>query len=85
MIVKPYAARQLLIQALKDLGLSDVHLSEAAVFRLAQAIEAYGRDLSRGALRAFLGENDDRERLSIPRLRRLRDEDVEEALDGHEG
>lgn len=85
MLIKPYAARHLLIQALKDLGLSDVHLSEAAVFRLAQAIEAYGRDLSERTLRAFLGENDHRQRLSIPRLRRLRDEDVEEALDGHEG
>ncbi len=85
MIVKRYAARQLLVQAIDDLDLHDVHLSGEAVFRLAQAIEAYGRDLSERALRAFLGENEDRRRLSIPRLRRLRDEDVEEALDGHEG
>ncbi len=85
MIVKRYAARQLLIQALKDLDLSDVHLSEASVFRLAQAVEAYGRDLSEKALRKFLRENDDRQRLGIAQLRRLRDEDVEEALDGHEG
>ncbi len=82
MIVKPYAARQLFIQALKNLDL-DVHLSEAAVFRLARALEAYGRDLSEESLRAFLRENEDRKRLGIPRLRRLRDEDVEEALDGH--
>ncbi len=83
MIVKPYAARRLLIQALGDLDLDDVQLSEAAVFRLAQAIEAYGKDLSKRALQAFLEENDTRQDLKLFQLRRLTDDAVEEALDGH--
>ncbi len=83
MIVKPYAARRLLIQALKDLDLDDVQLSEAAVFRLAQAIEACGKNLSKRALQAFLEENDTRQGLKLFQLRRLTDEAVEEALDGH--
>ncbi|MEE9174141.1 MAG: hypothetical protein V3U30_04110 [Thermoplasmata archaeon] len=85
MIVRRYVGRQLLIQTLRDLDLSDVHLSEASVFRLSEAVENYGRDLSRRALQAFLRENAKRERLGIAQLRRLRDEDVEEALDSHEG
>ncbi len=82
MIIKPYAARRLLIQALRDLDL-DVQLSEAAIFRLAQAIETYGKDLSKRALQAFLEENDTRQGLGLFQLRRLTDEAVEEALDGH--
>ncbi len=83
MIVKPYAARQLLIQALRDLDLDDVQLSEAAVFRLAQAIETYGKNLSKRVLQAFLEENDTRQGLKLFQLRRLTDDAVEEALDGH--
>jgi hypothetical protein len=82
MIVKPYAARRLLVEALKDLDL-DVHLSEAAVFALARGLEEYGRRAARRSLEAFLKENDHRRRLCIPRLRRLTDAAVEEALDSH--
>jgi hypothetical protein len=80
--VKPYAARRLLVEALQDLDL-DAHLSEAAVFALARGVEAYGRRVARRALEAFLKENAHRRRLRIPRLRRLTDAAVEEALDGH--
>ncbi len=83
MIIKSYAARRLLVQALRDLDLDDVQLSEAAVFRLAQAIEVYGKDLSKRALQAFLEENDTRQGLKLSELRRLTDDAVEEALDGH--
>lgn len=83
MIVKPYAARNLLIEALAELGLVDIQLSEAAVFRLAQALEGYGMDVAKMALEQFLEENDKRQQLRIRKLRRLGDEQIEEALNGH--
>jgi N-methylhydantoinase B/oxoprolinase/acetone carboxylase alpha subunit len=83
MIVKPYAGRNLLSSALNELELAGVQISEAAAVRLAQVVEAYGKDVARRALRAFLDENEQRRRLRIPQLKRLSDRAIEEALDGH--
>ncbi len=82
LIVKPYAARKLLLAVKRRLGLDQVQVAESAVFCLARLLEAQGRAMAESAFAAFREDNDNRERLSIPRLRRLTDEHVEEALDG---
>ncbi len=82
MIVKRYAARNLLLAAKRQLGLVHVQVSEAAAFRLAQAMETWGRAVALAALAALGEDNEDRGRLRLADLKRLTDEHVEEALDG---
>ncbi len=82
MIVKRHAARNLLLEAKKQLGLDDVQIGEDAVFRLAQALEAQGVALAETALKALGEDNEDRRRLRLADLKRLTDAHVEEALNG---
>ncbi len=84
MIVKVYAARNLLLEAKKKLGLDDVHVSGAAAFRLAQALDAWGLAMAEAALAALGEDNKDRRRLRLADLRRLTDRHVEEALNGED-
>ncbi len=82
MIVKVYAAREIFLEAKRQCD-ADVHISTVAIFRLAQAMDAYGFALAGRALEA-LGEDNEkrRELLRIPERRRLTDDDVEVALEG---
>ena len=82
MIVKPYAARELLLEAKKRLGADRVQVSETAAFRLAQALDAYGLSLAAAALAALGADNEDRRRLRLADLKRLTDAHIEEALNG---
>ncbi len=82
MIVTVHAARELFLEAKRRLEV-DVHITEVAVFRLAQAMDVYGVALAAAALEAFDEDNANRrELLRIPERRRLTDDDVEVALDG---
>ncbi len=81
MIVRPFTARQLLLEAKKRMGAKDVHISATAAFRLAQALDAYGLSLAASALEVLGTNNVDRRQLRLDDLRRLSDEHVEEALD----
>ncbi len=82
MIVKVYAAREIFLEAKRRLD-ADVHISEVAVFRLGQAMDAYGLALAAAALEAFRKDNEERRRLlRVPARKRLTDRHVEEALDG---
>ena len=82
MIVKPYAARELLLEAKKRLDAKHVQVSETAAFRLAQALDAWGLAVATAALEALGEDNEDRRRLRLRDLKRLTDEHVEEALNG---
>ncbi len=82
MIVKPYAAHELLQEAKKRLGADRVQISGTAAFRLAQALDAYGLSLAAAALEALGTDNEDRRRLRLKDIKRLTDAHVEEALDG---
>ncbi len=84
MIVKPYAARTLLLEVKKRLGADHVQVSAEAAVRLAQALEVYGLSLAAATLEAFGEDNQDRRRLRLSNLKRLTAEHVEEALDIHE-
>ena len=82
MIVTVHAARELFLEAKRRCD-ADVHITEVAVFRLAQAMDVYGINLAAAALEAFDEDNANRrELLRIPERRRLTDKHVEEALDG---
>ena len=82
MIVKRHPARELFLKAKRRLGLDHVQVSEDAVFRLAQALEAVGQAWAESAFAAFREDNEDRQRLRMADLKRLTDEHVEEALNG---
>lgn len=84
MIIKRHPVRELLLAAKRRLGLDDVQVSEDAVFRLAQALEAWGLAVAQAAFEALGEDNEERRRLRLSALIRLTDEHVEEALDGHE-
>ncbi len=81
-MVKPYAAREILLEAKKRLGADRVQVSAPAAFRLAQALDAYGLSLAAAAFEALGEDNEERGRLRLADLKRLTDEHVEEALDG---
>ncbi len=82
MIMKAHAARAIFLEAKRRCDV-DVHISEVAVFRLAQAMDAYGLALAAAALEVLKLENENRRRLlRIPAHKRLTDDDVEEALKG---
>ncbi len=84
MIVTVHAARELFLEAKKRLE-ADVHIREVAVFRLAQAMDAYGLALAAAALEAFDEDNAKRQRLlRIPARRRLTDDHVQAALEGED-
>ncbi len=84
MIVTVHAAREIFLEAKKRLD-ADVHITEVAVFRLAQAMDVYGLALAAAALAAFDGDNTDRrDLLRIPARKRLTDNHVAEALDGED-
>ncbi len=83
MIVKPYAAHELLQEAKKRLG-AHVQISGTAAYRLAQALDAYGLSLAAAALEALGEDNEDRRRIRLSDLKRLTDRHVEEALDGED-
>ncbi len=82
MIVTVHAAREIFLEAKRRLD-ADVHIGELAVFRLAQAMDAYGLALAAAALEAFGEDNEKRRRLlRIPERKRVTDRHVQEALDG---
>lgn len=82
MIVTVHAAREIFLEAKRRRD-ADVHISEVAVFRLGQALDAYALALAAAALEAFDEDNANRrELLRIPERRRLTDKHVEEALEG---
>lgn len=82
MIVKPYAARNLLLEAKRRRGLDHVQVSDTASFCLAQALETVGRAWAESAFEALGEDNLERGRLRMDDLKRLTDEHVEEALNG---
>ena len=82
MIVKRHPARELLSAVKGRLGLDHVQIGEDAVFRLAQAMDAYALSLAAAAFEALGEDNENRRRLRLADLRRLTDRHVEEALDG---
>ncbi len=85
MKVTPTAAKGLLLEAKRKLGLDDTQISVAAIYRLARAMDAYGLALAAAALEALGEDNEKRRRLlRIPERRRLTDDDVEKALDGED-
>ena len=81
MIVKVHAAREIFLEAKRRRD-ADVHISEVAVFRLGQAMDAYGLALADAALECLGEDNEERRRLRMKDLRRLTDDHVAEALDG---
>ncbi|MFQ5981732.1 MAG: hypothetical protein ACE5KS_00005 [Woeseiaceae bacterium] len=68
--MKPYTARELLLEAKKRLDAKDVHVSETAAFRLAQALDAYGLSLAAAALEALGADTVERGRLRLADLKR---------------
>ncbi len=83
MKVTPTAAKGLLLEAKGKLGLDDTQISVAAIYRLAQAMDAYGLALAAAALEALGKDNENRrELLRIPERQRLTDDHMTEALEG---
>ncbi len=82
MKVTPTAAKGLLLEAKRKLGLDDTQISVAAIYRLARAMDAYGHDLAAAALEAFREDNEGRRRLRMKDIRRLTDDHMAEALEG---
>ncbi|MEE9174072.1 MAG: hypothetical protein V3U30_03740 [Thermoplasmata archaeon] len=82
MIMKRHPVRELLLAAKRRLGLDHVQVSEDAVFRLAQVLEAQGLALAESAFAAFRENNVERRRLRLADLKRLTDAHVEEASNG---
>ncbi len=82
MIVKRHPVRGLLFAAKRRLGLDHVQISEDAVFRLAQALEAQGLAWAESAFASFRQDNEERRRVRLKDIKRLTDAHVEEALDG---
>ncbi len=81
-MVKPYTAKELLLEAKKRLDAKDVQISGTAAYRLAQEMDAYGLSLAVAAFEAFGKDNQERGRLlRIPERKRQTDRHVEEALD----
>ncbi len=84
MIVKPHPARELLLKAKRELDLDHVQVSDAAVFRFAQALNAEGLALAKSMFAAFREDNEMHRRLRLANLKKLTDEHVEEALNGED-
>ncbi len=82
MKVTPTAAREILLEAKRKLGLDDTQISGASIYRLSQVMDAYGASLATSALEVLKLENADRRLLRLDPLRRLSDRHIEEALDG---
>jgi hypothetical protein len=77
-----HAARAIFLEAKRRCD-ADVHISNVAIFRLGQAMDAYGLALAARALAVLEEDNEKRRRLlRIPERRRLTDDDVEVALEG---
>ena len=81
MKVTPTAAKGILLEAKRNLGLDGVQITGAAVYRLAQALDAWGLALAASALEVLKLENEDRGRLRLDPVRRLSDRHIEEGLD----
>ncbi len=84
MKVTPTAAKGILLEAKRNLGLDDTQITGASVYRLAQALDAWGLALAASALEVLKLENEERNHLRLKPLRRLSDRHIGEALDGED-